>query len=97
MEAVANDWFRVSQIHFGSAELGDVRRRKRLIKTAELILKSPAGSLPQKLPKWADLMGLYRLMAAEEVTHAAVIRPHRDQTLQRSDAQREHEYDDPGE
>jgi hypothetical protein len=52
------------------------------VKTAELILKSPGGSLPEKLPKWADLMGLYRLVAVEQVTHAAVIAPHVRHTLE---------------
>jgi len=81
MEALAVDWARLSRLHFQSAPLGDQRRSRRLVKTAELILKSPAGSLPDKLPNWADLMGLYRLVAAEQVTHAAVIQPHFTRTL----------------
>jgi hypothetical protein len=82
MEAVGGDWNQLSQLHFGAADLGDARRSRRLVKTAELIFKSPAGSLPEKLPKWADLMGLYRLLAAGRVTHQAVIEPHRQWTLQ---------------
>lgn len=82
MDAVTVDWARLSQVHFGSAKLGDARRSRRLVKTAELILKSPAGSLPEKLPRWADLMGAYRLFAAEAVTHAAVIEPHLHHTLE---------------
>jgi hypothetical protein len=81
MEASGHDWAHLSQVHFGAADLGDARRTKRLMKTAELILKSPAGSLPDKLPVWADLMGLYRLLDAEQVTHAAVIAPHCQWTL----------------
>src|SRR6185503_1613102 len=77
MEAVVDgDWAKLSERHFGSASLGDARRSRRLVKTAELIFKHPAGTLPDKLPHWADLMGLYRLLDAEEVTHAAVIAPH---------------------
>jgi hypothetical protein len=76
MEAVGGDWTHLSQVHFGAADLGDARRSRRLVKTAELIFKSPAGSLPEKLPQWADLMGLYRLLAAGQVTHQAVIEPH---------------------
>lgn len=83
MEAVVEgDWAKLSELHFGSASLGDARRSRRLVKTAELIFKSPAGSLPDKLPNWADLMGLYRLLDAEQVTHEAVIRPHCQWTLQ---------------
>jgi hypothetical protein len=69
--------------HFGSAELGDARRVKRLVSTAEHILRHPLGTLPRKLENWAELMGLYRLVSAEEVTHAALIEPHRRQTLGR--------------
>jgi Transposase DNA-binding len=82
MEAVGRDWAHLSQVHFGAAALGDARRSRRLVKTAELMFKSPAGSLPDKLPDWADLMGLYRLAAAPQVTHQAVIEPHRQWTLQ---------------
>ena len=82
MEAVAEgDWAKLSELHFGSASLGDARRSRRLVKTAGLIFKSPAGTLPDKLPNWADLMGLYRLLDAEAVTHEAVIRPHCQWTL----------------
>src|SRR5438270_1923556 len=83
MDAVGDDWAQLSRLHFGGAELGDKRRSERLVKTAELILKSPGGTLPEKLPDWADLMGLYRLVRPREVTHAAVIRPHLDRTLAR--------------
>lgn len=83
MEALACDWARLSRVHFGGAALGDRRRSERLVKSAELILKSPGGdSLPQKLPGWAELMGLYRLVAAEQVTHASVIAPHLRHTLE---------------
>jgi hypothetical protein len=83
MEALGFDWAQLSRLHFGGANLGDNRRSDRLVKTAELILKSPSGSLPDKLPEWSDLMGLYRLVKAGPVTHAAVIRPHLDGTRER--------------
>jgi hypothetical protein len=73
MDAARADWAQISLRHFGGAELGDKRRSDRLVKTAEQILASPFGTLPDKLPRWADLMGLYRLVKAEAVTHAAVI------------------------
>jgi hypothetical protein len=70
--------------HFGSARLGDVRRTRRLVNTAEHILRHPSGGLPQKLGNsWAQTMGLYRLLAADQVTHQAVLAPHRQQTLER--------------
>lgn len=73
----------LAQRHFGAARLGDARRVKRLVDTADHILRHPLGSLPQKLENWAELMGLYRLVAAEAVTHAAVLEPHRQQVLAR--------------
>lgn len=81
MDALEQDWTQLSRLHFGGAELGDKRRSERLVKTAELILKAPGGSLPDKLPGWAELSGLYRLVRAAAVTHAAVIGPHLRQTL----------------
>jgi hypothetical protein len=82
MDVVSADWARLSQVHFGAASLGDQRRSRRLVKTTELIFKSPAGSLPTKLTKWSDLIGFYRLVNAPQVTHSAVIQPHLNQTLQ---------------
>jgi hypothetical protein len=69
--------------HFGAAELGDARRVRRLVDTADHILRHPAGTLPQKLENWAELMGLYRLLASAQVTHEAVLAPHRQQVLAR--------------
>jgi len=69
--------------HFGAAGLGDVRRSKRLVKVAEHILRHPAGTLPGKLENWPELMGLYRLASARQVTHQAVLEPHRQQVLAR--------------
>ena len=79
---IPTDWMRLSETHFGSACLGDQRRTRRLIKTAAVMMTNPGGSLPDKLPDWADLMGLYRLVAADAVTHAAVIQPHCRHTLE---------------
>jgi hypothetical protein len=70
------------EVHFGSACLGDKRRTRRLVKTADLIMKHPGGTLPDKLGDWAGLMGLYRLAAAPRVTHRAVIESHCRRTLE---------------
>lgn len=69
--------------HLGSAVLGDSRRVNRLVKVAEQILRHPAGTLPTKLGRWSELMGLYRLAAAKGVTHEAVLASHRQQVLAR--------------
>jgi hypothetical protein len=70
------------EIHFGKAQLGDARRTRRLVKSADLLMEHPGGTLPQKLTQWSDLMGLYRLLAAETVTHQAVMQSHCERTLQ---------------
>jgi hypothetical protein len=80
MDGVVERSASFGQVHFGSARLGDARRTKRLVKAADRIMTHPGGTLPQKMTGWADLMGLYRLVAAEEVTHAAVIQTHCERT-----------------
>jgi Transposase DNA-binding len=70
-------------MHFGKAQLFDQRRTRRLVKAAELIMAHPQGTLPTKLAARADLVGLYRLTACEDVTHANVLEAHRQWTLQR--------------
>ena len=70
------------QEHFGSADLGDQRRTRRLIQVANLIVRRPDETLPHKLHTPANLEAFYRLMNRPEVTHAAVLAPHRQRTLQ---------------
>ena len=69
--------------HFGGAQLGDVRRERRLVELANQMAKHPGGSLPDKVNSPANLKALYRLMDSDDVTHAEVLRPHADRTLER--------------
>src|SRR3954447_26229427 len=68
-------------LHFGEAQLGDVRRARRLVQAADAIAQHPGGTLPQKLHDPAPLDALYRLANRKEATHAAVLEPHRRRTL----------------
>lgn len=68
--------------HFGSVELGDKRRNERLPQLVDEMVRHPGGTLPQKLPRTADLDAFYHMCRVDEVTHAAVLAPHRAQTLQ---------------
>jgi hypothetical protein len=68
--------------HFGASQLGDVRRTRRLVKTANAIFRHPGGTLPHKLHAPADLKALYRLMDQHSVSHDAVLAPHRHRALQ---------------
>lgn len=69
--------------NFGNAQLGDKRRTKRLVSLVEQLCLRPGGSLPQKLRSPKDLKSFYRLMDADEVTHKAILDPHRDVTMER--------------
>ena len=62
--------------HFLECDLGDKRRTDRLVRTADLFLKHPGGTLPDKLNRNADLMGYYRLANNKHVTHAKLIGSH---------------------
>ena len=61
--------------HFGRAELGDRRRRVRLVRLADLLVQHPGGTLPDKCKRPLDLKALYRLMNQDAVTHASVLAP----------------------
>ncbi len=67
--------------HFGTADLGDQRRTDRLVRLADEMARQPGGTLPHKFKDPAMLKAMYRLMDAEDVTHAAVLAPHRQRTL----------------
>jgi len=67
--------------HFSGAQLGDVRRQRRLAALATEMAKPPGGTLPDKLNNPADLKALYRLMDSEAVTHDGMLQPHIDRTL----------------
>jgi hypothetical protein len=79
MDATLMDF---GQTHFGSANLGDARRTRRLVRIADRLAAHPAGSLPAKMGSPADLCALYRLMNNPATTHAAVVAPHCAQTRQ---------------
>jgi hypothetical protein len=68
------------EANFGEAQLGDVRRVRRLIDLADSLRRHPGGSLPNKLPSPRKLKALYRFCSRPEVTHEAVLAPHRART-----------------
>lgn len=70
------------EMHFGKAQLGDVRRTKRLVYSADCIRRHPGSTLPDKFKSPADLKAFYRLCHCDEVTHAAVLTPHREFVLE---------------
>jgi hypothetical protein len=68
---------------FGTAELGDQRRTRRLVQVFDQCCQHPGGTLPDKMQSPADLKGLYRLCEKKQVTHEAILRPAREHTLRR--------------
>jgi hypothetical protein len=64
------------QTHFGGCELGDKRLVKRAVRTANLFLAHPGGTLPDKLNRTADLIGLYRLANNPKVSHEKLLAAH---------------------
>ena len=74
---------RFGELHFGSCQLKDRRRTKRLVELANQMVAHPEGSLPQKLADPASYQAMYRLCKCPAVTHAAVLEPHRQLTLEK--------------
>jgi len=66
------------------AQLGHKRRTDRLVDTTRRISGHPGGSLPQKLADPAAYRATLRLMNHPDVTHHAVLQPHRQATLDRA-------------
>jgi len=64
------------QEHFGACGFGDLRLTKRAIKTADLFLKHPGGTLPEKLNGEAELDGFYNFANNRKVNHANTMRGH---------------------
>src|SRR2546429_9968116 len=74
MQVEAMQW---AQDTFGAAQLGDVRRTKRLVRLAAQMLEDPEGSLPRQTQgNWSDLKGAYRLLRADGVSHEAISHPY---------------------
>jgi Transposase DNA-binding/Transposase DDE domain len=71
-----------AQMEFGSVQLGDARRSRRLVAVATALGSCPSGTLPQALPQWADLKAAYRLFSEEEVSCERVMTPHWQRTRQ---------------
>ncbi len=69
-----------AEVTFGTCELGDRRRNRRLIKLAEQVASRPDGSTPEQTESWGDCKAAYRLFNQDDVTFEAIIAPHCQQT-----------------
>ncbi len=75
---------RWAENQFGSADLGDLRRTRRLVKLAAQMAGHSSGTIPQQTGATADMKAAYRLFSEEDVTHEAICRPHFEQTRERA-------------
>ena len=78
------DRLRWADHQFGSANLGDLRRTRRLVKLAAQMAAKSSGTIPQPTGTLADMKAAYRLFSADDVTHQAVCRPHFEQTREQA-------------
>ena len=67
------DW---AEQQFGTCELGDQRRTKRMVKLAAQVAAMPDASTPKQTESWGDCKAAYRLFDQEDVTFDALIAPH---------------------
>lgn len=75
---------RWAQEQFGSADLGDVRRTRRLVTLATQMAGNSRGSIPQQTGAVAEMKAAYRLFSADKVTQEAICGPHFAQTRERA-------------
>jgi hypothetical protein len=69
---------------FGTAELGDVRRTRRLVRLGAQMAANSSGSIPQQTGRASDMKAAYRLFSQPAVTHEALCHPHFEQTRKRA-------------
>jgi Transposase DNA-binding/Transposase Tn5 dimerisation domain len=80
MDSVIQDTQSWAQTHFAGAELGDLRRTKRLMILAAQVAADPSASFPEQTGSWNDLRAGYNLFDCEDVTFQAIATPHWEQT-----------------
>lgn len=80
MDPVIQDAQSWVQTNFASAELGDLRRTKRLMILAAQVAADPSGSFTEQTGSWNDLRAAYNLFDCEDVTFQAIATPHWEQT-----------------
>src|SRR2546429_3693250 len=69
---------------FGGVQLHDLRRSRRAAKAASNLAENPLGSLPAQMPTWNETKALYRLLDEPDVTFAALMQPHLQQTREQA-------------
>ena len=69
---------------FGGVQLHDRRRTRRTVQAASSLAENPLGSLPAQMHTWKETKALYRLLDEPDVTFAALMQPHLQQTREQA-------------
>src|SRR6266852_1850668 len=69
---------------FGGVQLHDMRRTRRAVQAATNLAENPLGSLPAQMHTWKETKALYRLLDEPDVTFAALMQPHFQQTREQA-------------
>ena len=76
MASLTLDIAQWAEQQFGTCELGDQRRTKRMVKFAAQAAAKPDAATPKQTERWGDCKAAYRLFDQDDVTFDAVIAPH---------------------
>jgi hypothetical protein len=71
----------------GGAELGDVRRSRRLVRLVERLAEQPSVSIPAACAGAAETKAAYRLLSHDAVGWDDILAPHLKSSLQRMQAE----------
>src|SRR5258707_3602218 len=71
---------------FGGVQLHDRRRTERAVQAASKLAENPLGTLPAQMQTWKETKALYRLLDEPDVTFAALMQPHFEQTRDQANA-----------
>lgn len=69
----AQSW---ATVQFGTADLGDSRRDRRLVRIAAGIVANASTSLLKQFPEWSELMATYRFLSNDAIAPGDILAPH---------------------
>lgn len=69
---------------FGTVQLHDLRRTRRTVTAASYLAEDPLGSLPAHMQSWKETKALYRLLGEPDVSFAALMQAHLQQTREQA-------------
>lgn len=73
-----------SERTFGGVQLHDLRRTRRAVQAASKLAENPLDSLPAQMQTWKETKALYRWLDEPDVTFAALMEPHLQQTREQA-------------